>query len=527
MAAQTQQAQLDESVFDRELVEGTPSQESIDLLLTVDPSGLRRGDALSACVGVEKAIRLLAARLMQFQAAAVGKKPGGRKIDGAAHELSMALNLHPASAAAQVATARGIVGRLPSTLKRLESGEISAAQAKKVELAVRGLDATTAQAVEADAVPGAVRGIGRRLETALARHAPEELARRLQTRRRSRSITTWTDVVEGLAGLGVQGPVEMVAEIKSALDLDARPKAAGECRPLDVRRFDVLRDWARERLGLDPIYLEPFVRPVPPTSTGADTATASEGARSSAASSSEPARGRAGRPRKRRRGDRKRAHRRCATCGRAGPNRIPINVTVSLETLLRLSDTAGDLDGVPIPAEVARELAHDGAWTKWVVESGGGRFLWAGAKTYRPGDELARHIRGRDVTCRTPGCTTRAVHCDLDHAKAFSEGGETVEKNLGDLCGCHHAAKHELGWSYEMLPNGVARWTLPSRRTYDDEPEHYEDDPRLNAYLADCSRRRQERTAAKQRRIRKKLRPLDEVFKAWETPPAPDADLPF
>jgi hypothetical protein len=153
---------------------------------------------------------------------------------------------------------------------------------------------------------------------------------------------------------------------------------------------------------------------------------------------------------------------------------------VSLETLLRLSDTAGDLDGVPIPAEVARELAHDGAWTKWVVESGGGRFLWAGAKTYRPGDELARHIRGRDVTCRTPGCTTRAVHCDLDHAKAFSEGGETVEPNLGDLCGCHHAAKHELGWSYEMLPNGVARWTLPSRRTYDDEPEHYEDDPRLN-----------------------------------------------
>jgi hypothetical protein len=119
------------------------------------------------------------------------------------------------------------------------------------------------------------------------------------------------------------------------------------------------------------------------------------------------------------------------------------------------------------------------------------------------------------------------VHCDLDHAKAFSEGGETVDRNLGDLCGTHHAAKHDLGWAYELLRNGVARWKLPSGRTYDDEPEYHDDDPRLNAYLADDSRRRQERSAAKQRRITKKLRTMAEVFKAWETPPAPGTDLPF
>ncbi len=522
MVPKSQQAEVDESAFDRDLAEGTPSRESFDLLMTADPSVLRRGDALSACIGAEKMMRLLAARLMQFQAAAVGKKPGGRKIDEAAHELGMAMNLHPASVAAQVATARGIVGRLPSTFKRLEAGEISAGQAKKVELAVRGLDVTTAQAVEADAVPGAVRGLARRLETALARHAPEELAKRLATRRQTRSVTTWTDVVEGLAGLGVQGPVEMVAEIKSALDLDARPKKAGECRTLDTRRFDVLRDWARERLGLDPIYLEPSGRPhsATPTATGAESAPAGSETSTAAAGGST-------RSRKQRRRGRKRSHRRCHTCGRSGPARIPINVTVTLETLLRLADTAGDLDGVPIPAEVARELAHDGDWTKWIVESGGGRFLWGGAKTYRPGRVLARHVRGRDATCRAPGCTTRAVHCDLDHAEAYSEGGETVEENIGDLCASHHAGKHEYGWVYGLLPNGVARWTMPSGRTYDDEPEYYDDDPRLNAHLAENSRRRQERRAAEQRRITSKLRTPGDIFRAWETPPPPDADLPF
>ncbi|MDQ1673681.1 MAG: hypothetical protein QOC98_2243 [Frankiaceae bacterium] len=500
-------------VFDRALAEGTPGLESLELLLSVDPSSMRRADGVSALIGAEKAMRLLAALALQFQAVVAGTQPGGRKIDEALHEVATTLNLHPATAAAKVATARGVVGRLPTTLKRLEAGELSMSQVQKIERAVRGLDVTVAQAVEADAVPGSVRGLGRRLETALARHAPEALARRTEQRRRKRDVSSWTDAVEGLAGLGVQGPAEMIAEIKSAIDLDARLRVAGECRSLNVRRFDVLRDWARERLGLVPLYRQPVDGPQP-TDEPSGTSGGSQRRRK----------------RKRRRGDPHRpAHRRCGTCGRAGPNRIPINVTVTLETLLRLSDTAGELDGVPIPADVARELAHDGDWTKWVVEPGGGRFLWAGAKTYRPGRRLARHVRGRDVTCRGPGCTTPAVHCDLDHVKAFhTEGGETVEENLADLCPTHHCLKHETNWNYVLLPDGTARWTSPCGRTYDDPPEHHDDDPSLNAYLAADSERRRHRDSARNRRIANKTRKLSNVFAVWETPPAgPRDDLPF
>lgn len=509
-------------VFDRALAEGTPGRESLELLLSVDPSSLRRADGVSVLIGIEKATRLLAALALQVQVVVAGTWPGGKKMDEAVHEVSAALNLHPATAGARVATARGVVGRLPMTLKRLEAGELSASQVQKVERAVRDLDVTTAQAVEADAVPGSVRGLGRRMETALARHAPDVLARRAQQRRQKRDVSSWTDAVEGIAGLSLQGPVEMIAEIKSAIDLDARLRVAGECRSLNVRRFDVVRDWARERLGLVPLYGQPSGQPTDVPQSGDAPQTSSD-------FSEKPTGGRR-RKGKRRRGDPQRsAHRRCGTCGRAGPNRIPINVTVTLETLLRLSDTAGELDGVPIPADVARELAHDGDWTKWVIESSGGRFLWAGAKTYRPGARLARHVRGRDSTCRAPACTRPASQCDLDHVKAFhTEGGETVEPNLGNLCPTHHCLKHETDWNYVLLPDGTARWTSPCGRTYDDPPEHHDDDPALNAYLAADSERRRHRDSARNRRIARKTRKLSDVFAAWETPPAgPSDDLPF
>ncbi len=512
----------DAAGFDRALAEGTPGRASLELLLDVDPSSLDRADGVSVLIGIEKAMRLLAALALQVQVVVAGTWPGGEKMDEAVHEVAVALNLHPSTAGAKVATARGVVGRLPMTLKRLEAGELSLAQVQKIERAVRGLDVTVAQAVEADAVPGSVRGLGRRLETALARRAPEALARRTQERRSRREVTSWTDAVEGLAGLAVQGPVEMIAEIKSAIDLDARLRVAGECRSLNVRRFDVLREWARDRLGLVPLHTPP----TKPTTTDAQPS----GETPAEESPGEPMGGRRRKRRRRRGGSPRPAHRRCGTCGRAGPNRIPINVTVSLETLLRLSDTAGELDGAPIPAEVARELAHDGDWMKWVVESGGGRFLWAGAKTYRPGRRLARHVRGRDVTCRFPSCRRPASECDLDHVRAFhTEGGTTVAGNLGDLCPTHHALKHdESGWSYALPPEGTARWTSPCGRVYDDPPQHHDDDPALNAYLAAGTERRRARDSARERRIARKTRKLSDVFAAWDTPPAGQReDLPF
>ncbi|MFF0818289.1 HNH endonuclease signature motif containing protein [Rhodococcus sp. NPDC003318] len=39
--------------------------------------------------------------------------------------------------------------------------------------------------------------------------------------------------------------------------------------------------------------------------------------------------------------------------------------------------------------------------------------------TYRPSQRLAEIVRARDGVCRFPGCTVRAVSCDIDHTVPF------------------------------------------------------------------------------------------------------------
>src|SRR5947209_10838663 len=105
---------------------------------------------------------------------------------------------------------------------------------------------------------------------------------------------------------------------------------------------------------------------------------------------------------------------------------------------------------MPIPAEVARELAADGRWRRWLLEPQTGHLLEVGSATYRPTTALDRFVRGRDRTCRFPSCTRPTVRCDLDHTLAFhSADGDTVPANLTALCRHHHRLKHETDWSYQ------------------------------------------------------------------------------
>ncbi|GAA4472600.1 hypothetical protein GCM10023094_04870 [Rhodococcus olei] len=55
--------------------------------------------------------------------------------------------------------------------------------------------------------------------------------------------------------------------------------------------------------------------------------------------------------------------------------------------------------------------------------------------TYRPSTRLAEIVRARDGICRFPGCSARAITCDIDHTIPFDHaqperGGLTVEQNL-------------------------------------------------------------------------------------------------
>jgi hypothetical protein len=198
-------------------------------------------------------------------------------------------------------------------------------------------------------------------------------------------------------------------------------------------------------------------------------------------------------------------------------------VTVSLATLLGFSDAGGDLDGAPIPADVARELAADGAWRRWLIEPTSGALLDVGSATYRPGSRVDRFVRGRDRTCRFPGCEQPSVRCDLDHTRAFhTEGGETVCDNLVALCRRHHRLKHETDWTYRLEPDGSVLWTAPSGHRYRQPPEDHGDDLLLSHEFARWH-------AARRAKRERQQRGSGTVHADWSRPPA-DAEhepVPF
>jgi hypothetical protein len=100
---------------------------------------------------------------------------------------------------------------------------------------------------------------------------------------------------------------------------------------------------------------------------------------------------------------------------------------------------------------------------------------------YRPTASQRRFIEVRDRHCRMPGCRRRPGRCDIDHAIAHADGGETACWNLCCLCRRHHRIKtFARGWSFELLadgtlavrtPSGVSQVTRPPGWTWDPEPD--------------------------------------------------------
>jgi hypothetical protein len=146
------------------------------------------------------------------------------------------------------------------------------------------------------------------------------------------------------------------------------------------------------------------------------------------------------------------------------PHRRPIsiNVTVDLPTLLGLAENPGQLAGYgAIPASVARELASDGKWKRFITDPQTGNLLDYGRESYEPPQALKDFLIARDRTCRFPGCRRSAALSDLDHAQSWEEGGSTSAENLGALCRRHHRLKTHDGWSVTSNPDGSCTWVSP------------------------------------------------------------------
>ena len=140
-----------------------------------------------------------------------------------------------------------------------------------------------------------------------------------------------------------------------------------------------------------------------------------------------------------------------------------VNIVMDLPTALGLADNPGELRGYgPIPGTLARELATDASWRRWITDEHGA-LTAVGTTRYRPPDALRELVIARDQRCRFPGCHQPAQHCDLDHAMPYNHGGPTDASNLGALCRRHHRIKTTGDWNIaDIAPDGTYTWSTPT-----------------------------------------------------------------
>ena len=176
--------------------------------------------------------------------------------------------------------------------------------------------------------------------------------------------------------------------------------------------------------------------------------------------------------------------------------RAHLDITIDLPTLLGLQDALADpanpagahgerngdagvaeIAGVgPVGVDVVRGLLADPAvavtMRRLVTDPLTGHLLDYGRKTYAIPDRLRDFITARDRTCRFPGCRRKAATCQVDHADAWSDGGDTSRSNTGALCTRHHQLKTHAGWTItNSHSDGSCTWTSPHDRRYEHESE--------------------------------------------------------
>ncbi|MGP9724003.1 HNH endonuclease signature motif containing protein [Corynebacterium sp. AOP40-9SA-29] len=85
-------------------------------------------------------------------------------------------------------------------------------------------------------------------------------------------------------------------------------------------------------------------------------------------------------------------------------------------------------------------------------------------EAYVPTAQIRAFVRGRDGTCRFPGCDVAAPRCDLDHVQRYDHddpaaGGPTDTRNLQCLCRAHHLLKTLGWWDPTIASDGTVMWT--------------------------------------------------------------------
>jgi len=428
--------QISSSSSDREdcvatLLAAAPGIKTLGELIAIDPQELSPGARIDYLAALERQSSWLQAAMQRAIVAVAGISEGKSDgpftgVDEAEREdVSSALRLSAGTAQMRIDVARTLVNHLPNTCSALATGELSAAHAtviaKETAAAIRdGLSEFAIFSIEQKAIAHAEfhtpSQVAQQVRSAIAKFAPATFEEVVEKARDCRRVSCYNDidgmstVVAILPAADAQTVMKAIEAfiIKGSLEWDiTNDLNTSDSRSADMKRADALTTIAGFAL---------------------------------AASSEAVA-----------------LHRRPIT----------VNVTIDLPTLLGLSENPGQLAGYgAIPASVARALASDGKWKRFITDPQTGALLDYGRETYQPPQALIDFLIARDRTCRFPGCRRSAALSDLDHAQSWEEGGTTSLDNLGALCRRHHLLKTHGGWGIESRADGSCTWTSPLGKIY-------------------------------------------------------------
>lgn len=424
MAQITAPLAQEEAPADRiaELLHTVPGIEALTELLTIDPFTLIRGARIDYLAALERQTSWLQAAMQRAIVAVAGDEPTRAEdlwagVDDAEREdVASALRLSGSSAQMRIDVARTLVNHLPNTCSALAAGEISPAHAtviaRETASAIRdGLSPLALYQIEERALSHAEfhtpAQVANKVRTTLARIAPEEFENTVSKARDTRRVSCYRES-DGMSTIVAILPAEDAQIVMSAIESSVlRGSVDNDERNMDMKRADALTALASWALAQSADEVRPHRRP------------------------------------------------------------ITVNVTIDLPTLVGLAENPGQLAGYgAIPASLARALASDATWRRFITDPTTGALLDFGRESYQPPQPLVDFLLARDRTCRFPGCRAPARLTDIDHAQSWENGGATSAQNLGALCRRHHRLKTHGGWQLESRSDGSCMWTSPEGKSY-------------------------------------------------------------
>ena len=441
-----------------ELLHQPGGYEALGHLISINPESLTSAGKIDYLAALEKQNSWLAALIQRATLAIAGSQPSESENmwegvdEGEREDVATALRLSTNTAQSRIDVARVLTNHLPATCEALANGDISPSHATLIaressEAIRRGISTEDLIKIEGKALAHAEfhtpAQVGRKLRSLFAQASPDSFEETVAIARDTRSVRMYPES-DGMATIIALLPVEDAQTVMLAInslvslkDLKFSEKVKGQnsCDSSQINSSQInsikmnssqITNIANRNDGLTKRNIEM-----------------------------------------------KRADALSEICGdllarisdEYQPHRRPvsINITMDLHTALGLADNPAELAGYgPIPASIARQLASDGKWRKFITDPGTGNLLSFGRESYIPPQSLADFIAARDRICRFPGCSQPARVSDIDHAIPWEDGGETSAENLGLLCRRHHRMKTHDGWRLQSNPDGSCNWVSPA-----------------------------------------------------------------